>query len=329
MYHLGAPRHVTVLLNPVSNKGQGKKDYEHYAQPLLHLAGLKVSVVVTEAEGQAKDLMEIMGNTDCVLIAGGDGTVHEAITGLLRRADWYEASRRMPIGIVPIGRNNRIAYKLNRKHFDKQKDTKAMILAQSTMSLVRQVCSDVDVVKIEGEVGRPVYFLDRINVGQINGTLAKLDQYWYLGDRMKKYLTFFFQSFKDLSSQWNEKDDIKISYSEPCDGCSKCYDRFVLPTPPAVPDRVETNRKWWHYLIPRTNFKQTDKQQPQQQQPNRPSVDVDKMKQVVNDNCDVQHSIEVKAKNIIIENELDEQHSKLDIVIHPDSLSRSQFLQEG
>lgn len=40
----------------------------------------------TDYEGQAKKLLEIMGNTDLIIIAGGDGTVQEVLQepGLLR-----------------------------------------------------------------------------------------------------------------------------------------------------------------------------------------------------------------------------------------------------
>ena len=50
-----------------------------------HLAGIKVSLMRTEAVGQAKEIMEIMKDADAVLIAGGDGTVMEAVTGFMRR----------------------------------------------------------------------------------------------------------------------------------------------------------------------------------------------------------------------------------------------------
>lgn len=33
---------VTVILNPASNNGKGRKLYESYCEPLLHLAGFKV-----------------------------------------------------------------------------------------------------------------------------------------------------------------------------------------------------------------------------------------------------------------------------------------------
>ena len=111
-------RHVTVILNPVA--GGNKKcrdDYETYCAPLFHLAGLKVSLVTTEGEGQARELMEIMDNTNCIVVAGGDGTVHEAVTGLLRRPDVNLATKRFPIGILPLGKNNNVAFKLNKNTF--------------------------------------------------------------------------------------------------------------------------------------------------------------------------------------------------------------------
>lgn len=41
----------------------------------------------TDYEGQAKKLMEFMEQTDMLIVAGGDGTLQEVITGLLRRPD--------------------------------------------------------------------------------------------------------------------------------------------------------------------------------------------------------------------------------------------------
>lgn len=41
----------------------------------------------TDYEGQAKKLMEFMEQTDMLIVAGGDGTLQEVITGLLRRQD--------------------------------------------------------------------------------------------------------------------------------------------------------------------------------------------------------------------------------------------------
>ncbi len=101
-------------MNPIANNRKSKALYDKYCAPLFHLAGLRVSLVVTESEGQTKDLMQIMDNTDAVVIAGGNGTLHEAITGLLRRSDESIAVQKFPIGIIPIGKRNTIAYSLNK-----------------------------------------------------------------------------------------------------------------------------------------------------------------------------------------------------------------------
>ena len=34
--------------------------FDTYCAPLLHLAGIKVSVIRTEGEGQAKDILEVV-----------------------------------------------------------------------------------------------------------------------------------------------------------------------------------------------------------------------------------------------------------------------------
>ena len=51
------------------------------------------------SKGQASEIMELMDDTDAVLVAGGDGTLMEAVTGLLRRKDINLVSRSLPLGI--------------------------------------------------------------------------------------------------------------------------------------------------------------------------------------------------------------------------------------
>ena len=89
--------------------GKARHKYEEYCAPLLHLAGIKVDVIRTEGEGQAKDIMEIMKDADAVLVAGGDGTVMEAVTGLMRRPDSERLGRTLPIGVLPVGNTNQSA----------------------------------------------------------------------------------------------------------------------------------------------------------------------------------------------------------------------------
>lgn len=47
----------------------------------------KLYFLQTDYEGQAKKLMELLEHTNMLIVAGGDGTMQEVITGLLRRPD--------------------------------------------------------------------------------------------------------------------------------------------------------------------------------------------------------------------------------------------------
>ena len=53
---------MTVILNPAANGGKGRKNYEQYCAPLLHLAGLKVSVIRTEAQSTDKPFFNFFLN---------------------------------------------------------------------------------------------------------------------------------------------------------------------------------------------------------------------------------------------------------------------------
>lgn len=46
-----------------------------------------VLLIQLEFDGQAKQLISIVDNTDMIIVAGGDGTLTEVVTGLLRRPD--------------------------------------------------------------------------------------------------------------------------------------------------------------------------------------------------------------------------------------------------
>lgn len=92
-----SPRKVTVILNPNANKRKAQAEFEKYCVPLLHLAGINVEIVKTESEGHAKDLIEHL-QAEAVVVAGGDGTLSEVVTGLLRRTNENGSS------LVPLGK---------------------------------------------------------------------------------------------------------------------------------------------------------------------------------------------------------------------------------
>lgn len=74
----------------------------------------------TESIGEARGLMEVMDNCDGIVVAGGDGAVCEAVTGLLRRQDNQSAVQRLPVGIIPVGKRNNVAKAIFRDYKGKQ-----------------------------------------------------------------------------------------------------------------------------------------------------------------------------------------------------------------
>lgn len=75
------PRSITIILNPAANKRGAKAEFEKYCDPLFHLAGISVNLVQTNFEGHAKELVETLPENDAIIVAGGDGTLLETITG--------------------------------------------------------------------------------------------------------------------------------------------------------------------------------------------------------------------------------------------------------
>lgn len=94
--HLKA-RQITVILNPSANKRKALKEFDKYCAPLFYLAGISIEVKKTESEGHAKRLTETLSGTDALVVAGGDGTLSEVITGLLRKTQ-EDANQLVPIG---------------------------------------------------------------------------------------------------------------------------------------------------------------------------------------------------------------------------------------
>lgn len=98
---------VKIILNPWSDRGRG---YRHEtALRTLSNRYKGVDLVTTERPGHAKTLARtaVEEGYDVVAAAGGDGTIHEVVNGLVRggRAE-------AKLGIIPIGSGNDLAHAL-------------------------------------------------------------------------------------------------------------------------------------------------------------------------------------------------------------------------
>lgn len=237
-------RHVLVVLNPIANKRSAESLFAKYCEPILHVAGIKVDIVKTESEEFARKYVEELTELpDAIVIAGGDGTISQIITGLLRP---NRVNNNCPIGIIPVGRNNSIGVGILNASF-KNRETEARSLADASLCIVKGNIKKQDVIKIEiledEEMKKPIFAMASIKLGAFRDSISKRDKYWYLGP-VREYAAIFFCAFKS-SINWNLGGE--VVFTPPCSGCSNCYLKIENPVP--------TNpSSWWSSLVPRAKY---------------------------------------------------------------------------
>jgi sphingosine kinase len=105
-------RHLQVVINPHSGKQQGVKIFEQ-VRPLLDRSNLTYTVTKTTSAADIKNLVLNLDlkETDGLVIVGGDGTIHDAIAGLMSRPD-RETAIKLPLGTIPGGTGDGLAKSL-------------------------------------------------------------------------------------------------------------------------------------------------------------------------------------------------------------------------
>ncbi|KAK7582479.1 hypothetical protein V9T40_013924 [Parthenolecanium corni] len=243
------PRHVVVILNPASNKKKAMKEYTKYCAPILHLSGASVTLLTTDDKNNGINLVsKVPDNADALIIAGGDGTISDVVTGLLRRFNADPSQKLLPIGILPLGKTNSVAKQLY-DDGDSKSDSinRYRIMLKAAYSIVRETTKNISAMEIKNiddsdsdKKLLPVYAVHRLRIGAFRDADSKIDKYWYFG-KLRSYASYLLGSYDRDSPV---KVDIK--FSSPCSGCSKCYtDRLDLRRPRVV----EPQKRWWHVFI--------------------------------------------------------------------------------
>ncbi|XP_076239270.1 acylglycerol kinase-like protein Mulk [Calliopsis andreniformis] len=310
-------RHVTIILNPTAKKGKAKKLFQNYCEPLLHLAGIAVTIIQTESQNEArKIIMDLNKPTDAIIVAGGDGTLSDVLTGLVRKYNSNVNSvRQCPIGILPLGQTNRVAKSLYHE-YDNLSDVRQII--EATMAIVNEKCRMMDMIEIEPidenseEPVKPIYAMGAIEWGAWKDAHAIAKKYWYWGP-LKKYATYIFNGYKG-SLNWN--CDATVKYTNPCGGCSHCRQKN-----PSLNELNSTNRRWWHAFVPRKPTAATD--------------DID-YSNVINEECGILHELPVSTTELHIESSnidkpqiIDNSPSSLKLKAGPKDVGYFSYVMEG
>lgn len=95
-------RKVLLIVNPVSGT-RSKRGLEETVRQRLNVAGAEVRTVFTEGPNHASDLASraVRDGMDCVIAAGGDGTVNEIASALSHTPT--------ALGVIPLGSGNGLA----------------------------------------------------------------------------------------------------------------------------------------------------------------------------------------------------------------------------
>jgi len=158
----------------------------------------------TEGREEAKELLTIMESCDAVLVAGGDGTVMEALTGLMKREDSKLYRQKTPIGVIPVGQNNSLAKRLF------PSDDQVRQLALSTMSVIKQFKRPIDIIEVENLCddedirGKKLYGAQGLEMGVWREADLRKDNYWFFAG-LKHRLTYVFSyitGHKDIIWDW-------------------------------------------------------------------------------------------------------------------------------
>uniref|UniRef100_A0A8D0CGU0 Acylglycerol kinase, mitochondrial n=1 Tax=Scleropages formosus TaxID=113540 RepID=A0A8D0CGU0_SCLFO len=195
---------ATVILNPAACNGKANNLFEKNAAPILHLAGMEVKLVKTDYEGQAKKLMELMEHPDLLIVAGGDGTLQEVITGLLRRSDQASFSK-IPIGFIPLGSQNSLSQSLHLPT-----DNRVKNITAATLSILKGETVPLDVLQIKGEKDQPVFALIGLRWGSFRDVATSFSKYWYLGP-LKTKAAHWFSTLRE----WPQNRQASLSFQMP------------------------------------------------------------------------------------------------------------------
>lgn len=103
---MGMKKKLLFVFNPCSGKAQIKNQLLDIVDTMVK-ADYEVTIYPTQYAGDAKEKVEALaGNYDLVVCSGGDGTLDEAVTGMMHR------ETKVPLGYIPAGSTNDFASSL-------------------------------------------------------------------------------------------------------------------------------------------------------------------------------------------------------------------------
>ena len=216
---------IFYLNNPASCGGKGAK-YFSLIQAELNKQDIQHESVQTDYAGHGTEIIKNLDfeKYDAIAVAGGDGTLFEAINGYFQN----KSSKRIPIAAIPIGRGNAFARDLD-LHPEKWQEAIDVIAGGKTKFV------DVGFCKTPNE---QFYFINILGLGFVTDvatTAFKLRSLGHLSYILGVlYRTIFLKSYKlkiELDGKVYERDNVFAEISN-----TKYTGKDFLMAPAAVID---------------------------------------------------------------------------------------------
>ncbi|KAH1023585.1 ceramide kinase isoform X2 [Dendroctonus ponderosae] len=187
------PKHLLLFVNPFGGKQNAMQIYEKYGKDLFAIAGVEVTVNVSQRKDQIRDFLitHNLDTFDSVACVGGDGTVSELFNGLVVREcranginpnDIHQVlpKPKIPIGIIPGGSTDTIAYCL---HGTTDPTTAVLqIIFGDTLGL--------DLVSVYDEHNLLRLYASVLSYGYLGDVAYHSDQYRWMGPHRYDYSGF-------------------------------------------------------------------------------------------------------------------------------------------
>jgi diacylglycerol kinase family enzyme len=153
------------LVNPVSGSGKGLAILQNLPQMLeeFGLSGDAWTLETTKAKGLREQVAALLASHDRLIVAGGDGTVGQALEGALE-AERPDAA----VGFFPLGTGNDMAQELKLVRTFKWHGTKALLSA-----FLKDQTTEIDLWDVNGKVVLANY----LSVGLDAAVARRFSQY--------------------------------------------------------------------------------------------------------------------------------------------------------
>lgn len=148
---LGREGRTIIFVNPHSGRGNSTLIFQKELLPLLKAREIEHQLVVSDQQASITKFIKKLTTDDInklrsMIVVSGDGALHEIINAIMNRKDW-RSTLNIPIGIIPTGSGNGLAYTLIRQKYPNLKSGEEAVRICCEAALQSESCK-TDLVKL-------------------------------------------------------------------------------------------------------------------------------------------------------------------------------------